>query len=52
MQIKGINLGPTRRRHGHGRKLGRRRECGRKAEAAAPKLVYATPYKVLHNLIN
>jgi len=33
-------------------KIGRGRGRGRRREAAAPKLVCATPYKVLYNLIN
>ena len=41
MRSKGVNLGPT------GRK-----PIGAGVGAAAPKLVYATPYKVLRNLIN
>jgi ribosomal protein L19E len=46
MQSRGVNLGPTGRRRGRGR------GHGRKAEVAAPKLVYMMPRKVLRNLIN
>ena len=60
MRSKGVNLGPTGRRHGRGcgrghrrgRGRGRGHRRGREAEAAAPKLVYVTPYKVLRNPIN
>ena len=48
MRSRGVNLGPTRRRRGRGRRRRRRREV----EVVAPKLVYATPYKALRNLIN
>jgi hypothetical protein len=50
MRGGGVNLGPTGRSPGRGCRRGRGR--GREAEAAAPKLVYATPYKVLRNPIN
>jgi ribosomal protein L19E len=46
MRSTGVNLGPTRRRRGRGRGQ------GHEAEAAAPKSVYATPHKALHNPIN
>ena len=55
MRSKGVNLSPTgrrpRRRHSRCRH-GRKYRPGHKAEAAAPELVYVTPYKVLHNPIN
>jgi len=38
--------------HGRGYGRGRGRGRGRKAEVAAPKLVCATPYKALYNLIS
>ena len=44
MRSRGVDLGPT----GRGRARGR---VGAK-QVAAPKLVCATPYKILHNLIN
>jgi len=44
MRSRGVNLGPTGRRPRRGR--------GREADAAAPKLVCAMPYKVLRNPIN
>ena len=49
MQSRGVNLGSTgrRRRRGCGRE-----GVGREAEVAVPKLVCATPYKVLRNLFN
>ena len=50
MRSRGVNLGRTGRSPGRGRGRGCGR--GREAEAAAPKLVYATPYKILRNPIN
>ena len=54
MRSRGVNLGPTGRRRGRrrSRRRGRGRGRGRKAEAAVPKLGYATPCKVLRNPIN
>jgi hypothetical protein len=48
MRSRGINLDPT------GRGRGRRRGRGRVGvkQVVAPKLVCATPYKILRNLIN
>jgi hypothetical protein len=53
MQSRGINLGSTGRRRGRGCRCGPgpRRRRGRKVEAAAPKLVYVMPYKILYNLL-